>query len=108
MATTAVIGAVYYKSSNVLELLGLKNAVSGAYLNAATVNATVYRDGAAVPGQTWPLVLTYEAASNGNYRGTIEDTIEVQVNDLLEVIVTVNGGAGLVRRFRVWARVEEG
>lgn len=59
-------------SSNVVQLTGLRDALSGAYQNAATVTLTL-KDaaGVEVTGETWPFTLAYIASSNGIYRGTL-------------------------------------
>ncbi len=64
---------------------GLRDAVTQTYVNDATVELTLYDKKAAdggVPlaGMTWPLTLVYVAASNGDYQGTVEDTLIVPAN----------------------------
>ncbi|MDX8513529.1 hypothetical protein [Mesorhizobium captivum] len=67
---------VYVGNTNIIELTGLKSAVEGTYVNDADVTVTVKdADGNAVAGQTWPAAMTYVAASNGNYRGILEDDL---------------------------------
>lgn len=57
---------------------GLKDQVSGDFINDATVTVTVKtRDGANVAGETWPLALQYVTGSDGDYRGTLEDGLEL-------------------------------
>lgn len=64
-----VIGSDWYATLN-----GAQDSGTGDYLNTATVTAAVYSAaGAAVSGGG--VTLTYVAASNGNYRGTLESTV---------------------------------
>jgi hypothetical protein len=67
---------VYVGNTNIIEVTGLKSAVEGAYVNDADVEVTV-KDGAGndVAGQIWPAAMDYVAASNGNYRGILEDDL---------------------------------
>ncbi len=61
-------------NDNILELDGLRNEITGAFLNAATVTATLVDSGGVnVTGQSWPLALDYVSDSDGIYRGTITD-----------------------------------
>jgi len=70
---------LYKVNDQVIEVLGLKNNVSGAFLNAATVTATL-KDAAGqnVTGLT-NLTLAYVAASSGDYRGQVEQTFDPAV-----------------------------
>lgn len=56
-----------------VRLTGLRNALTAAYLNAATVTAQLYDAGGAAVGD--PVTLTYTPASNGDYAGVIESTV---------------------------------
>lgn len=63
---------IYIGSDHTVALTGM--AVGATYLNAATVSyALTEADGDAVSGGTG--TLSYVAASNGNYTGTIESTV---------------------------------
>ena len=85
----------YYKNDTLLELTGLKDEVTDAYINTATVTATVKNAaGTAVTGQSWPLTLGYVTASDGDYLGVLEAALSVAVGDRLTVEVTVDAGSG--------------
>lgn len=88
---------LYLGNDNVLTLDGLQNGITEAYLNAATVSVTlVDADDAEVTGETWPLTMSYVAASNGVYRATLTDTLSgISAGDIVTAQVSANGGAGL-------------
>jgi hypothetical protein len=80
----------------VLEVSGLQNKITGAYLNAAAVAVSLAdAAGVAVTGQTWPLALTYVAASDGVYRATLEESLGICKDAEYIATVTVDAGAGL-------------
>lgn len=87
---------IYYDGNdNTITLTGLQNAVSGNYLNSATVTVTVVdSDGNEVSGQTWPTTMSYVSGSDGNYRGTLQDAMVTTASELLTAQVTADGGAG--------------
>lgn len=92
--------SLYYETDNVIEIPSLTDGIDGSYVNTATVQATLYdQDEVEITGQTWPLSMAYVAASNGTYRGTILDTINVSPGDLVRCVVTATDGAD---RKRTW------
>lgn len=93
------VDVIYLANDNLLELQGLQNAATAAYVNNATVTATVVdKAGANVAGQSWPVTLAYVAASNGNYRGTLEDALSLAENEDYSARVSVSG-SGLTAFF---------
>lgn len=83
-------------SDNVLELSGLKNEVTGAFINTATVTATlVDREGVEVTGQSWPTAMPYVAASDGVYRGTLSDSLDLTKFETYTAQITADAGPGL-------------
>lgn len=86
------VDVIYLANDNLLELQGLTNVANAAYVNTATVSATVVdKNGTNVAGQSWPLTLSYVTASNGNYRGTLEDALSLTENEDYTVRVAVSG-----------------
>ena len=85
---------IYYPgNSGVLQIDALKNAQTDAYINDATVEATlVDRTDTEVSGQTWPLTLSYVAASDGTYRGVVEEDLSVVVSAPYTAKITVTSG----------------
>jgi hypothetical protein len=85
-------------NDNVLEILGLRNEITDAYINDATVTVTLTEtDGTEIVGQSWPLSLPYVAGSNGNYRVTLKDTLTL--TDIDEVIATIDADGGADLKF---------
>lgn len=92
----------YYKSDNLLEVDELKNKITGAYINNATVTCTVVDDqGVQVSGETWPITLNYVAASNGKYRGNLKDTLNVSLDRYYYAEITADAGTDLKRFWRI-------
>lgn len=65
---------LFISSDMTWTLPGVKNAVSGAFLNAGTCTYILKKsDGTTVTGGTGSL--SYVSGSDGDYRGTIESTV---------------------------------
>ena len=63
----------YQENTQAIELFGLQDALTLAYLNAATLTATlVDDDGNQVP-ECIAVPLTYQPGTNGNYVGVFGD-----------------------------------
>lgn len=82
----------YCLNDNLIELDGLTNEATGAYVNDATVNCTL-KDTAGVDivGETWPLLMGYVSGSNGKYRATLEDTLTVTPGQYIVAYVDALG-----------------
>ncbi len=90
--------ALLYLSDNLIEILGAKNAATGAFINNATVDVTlVDKNGANVTGQVWPMNIPYVSGSNGDYRATLASTLTVIKGGEYTARVNFNGGLGLRR-----------
>jgi hypothetical protein len=98
---------LYIKSDNLIEVQGLQNAISLAYLNGATVRVTLAdaKTGTNIAGETWPLTLDYFAASNGDYRAVLVDTLVVTEGQRVLATITADAGAGLHREWRRYLQV---
>lgn len=97
-------------NDQVIELLGARDAVTGDYLNSKTVTCTVKdSDGVNVSGETWPITLSYIAASNGDYRGTLEDGLALEDGNTYIVEVHIDAGSDLIGfwRFEVVAQYRD-
>lgn len=90
-------------NDNVLRVIGLSNAVTGAYLNdLATVEVTLTdSDGNEVTGQSWPLGVTYVAASDGEYRAILPQALSITPGATYTATVDADGGAGLKGRWEI-------
>lgn len=95
---------LWVANDNVIELSNLRD-LDNAYVNSATVSliSLVDRAGAGVTGITLPLTLTYVAASNGKYRGTVQDTASLVDDTTYLAVITVDGG-GLQARMSIEAK----
>lgn len=83
----------YIDNDNLLKLTALKNAATGAYINDATVNATLYDPAGTVVSGADNFSLT-PTGTSGEYRATLPDTLSL-VPGNYRLVVTANAGAGL-------------
>jgi hypothetical protein len=88
---------VLFKDNDlILEISGLRNEVSGAFLDTATVTVSLADvDGNPVTGAAWPLPLDYVAGSDGIYRVTLVDTLELTPDTRYLATLTADGGGNL-------------
>ena len=87
----------FFKNDNLLELIGLQNTVTEAFINNANVTVTVKDENDVdVMGATWPLTMPNVAGSSGDYRVTLPDTLGFSLNENYFAEVTANAGAGLL------------
>ena len=90
------IHVLYRSNDHVLELRGLKNELTGAALNSATVTVTlVDATGAQVSGDTWPKTMSYVTSSSGNYRCTLGYALSLTEDARYTAQITANAGSGL-------------
>ena len=84
---------LYQSNDQTVEIDRLRDRITGSYLNAATVSATLYDSaGSAVSGLTG-LTLAYVASSNGRYRGNLEQTFAPALGDNYEIWFDGNEGS---------------
>lgn len=91
----------YVSNDNQLRVDGLRDA-DDTYINNATVTCTgvTDADGNAVSGDSFPKTLSYVAASDGNYRGTLQQTLALVAGETYTATITADGG-GLQASFAV-------
>jgi len=88
------VDILYNQNDNLIELIGLQDATTEAYENAATVTVTLKDpDGTTVTGVDG-LSMAYVAASDGDYRGTIPYTSVLVSGKLYTAEVTADAGVG--------------
>lgn len=88
---------VFVANTNVIDLTGLKNEITDAFINDAAVTVTIKTvAGVEVAGETWPVSMGYVAASNGNYRGILSDEIELVAKSKYIAHIDADGGPDLV------------
>lgn len=93
---------LFVGNDTVLEIRGLKNEVTGGFLNAAAVSATlVDAEGDEVTGQGWPVNLSYVAGSDGVYRVTLPYSLGLTAGGRYTANVSANGGAGLRASWKI-------
>lgn len=99
---------IYWQNDTLLELTGLKDEAADTFVNDATVTARVKTQGGVdVAGQSWPLTLAYLAESDGIYQGVLEAALDVDINDRLNVEVTVAAPGSLEAFFKIPAVVRQ-
>jgi hypothetical protein len=93
---------LYKDNDQIVQLTGLRNAKTLAYLNTATVTLSLKDSKGATVFADTPL--DYEAGSNGNYSATIQESFDPTAgNRYLSIIDAVQGGATL--HLEVWTKV---
>lgn len=94
--------SIYMQSDNVITVSEVKNALTDAYINNATVTCTL-KDSAGVNvlGQTWPLTLSYVSASNGVYKGTLEDGLTLVRGRYYVAHVDIDAGSDLIDHIEI-------
>lgn len=71
----------FVANTNQLTLTGLKSDPENQYLNTATVTVTVKDStGTNVTGISWPLTMSYVAASNGDYSTDLTSSLSLVAN----------------------------
>ncbi len=98
----------YAASDNYILVEGIQNVSDSSYINSGTVSLYLYDSaGVEITGQTWPLVMSYIAASDGDWDGNVRDDANLTVGQVVKVVIIADGGAGLTRRYVDHARVKE-
>lgn len=101
---------LFDQNDMLIEVLGARDATAaaGTYLNSKTCEVTL-KDShlQKIAGETWPLAMGYVAASDGDYRGTLKDTLVLPANRVLKAEVVFNGGTGLQARWDLNVQVKE-
>jgi len=88
-------GVLYLDNSSVIELVGLKNSVTGTADVGASVSVTLLdSSGAQVSGETWPLTMAHVA--DGLYRATMSSAINLSALTKYTAMVDVVGSGGEV------------
>ena len=96
-------------TDHVVTVDGLKRAVPDTFINAGTVAITLKDlSDVDIAGETWPLALAYVAASDGKYRATLRDTLDVADGDAVKVLITADDRAGYHREWRSILTIETG
>ena len=68
----------YRDNSYYIKITGLKNKKDDSFINDAVVTARVQdQDGSDVTGETWPVTMSYIAASDGEYDVTVTSALSL-------------------------------
>lgn len=90
----------FVANTNVLDLTGLKEEITQAFINNATVTVTIKDiDGTNVTGETWPFPMDYVAASDGDYRAFVSENIDLVANTKYIAYIDADGGANRFGHF---------
>lgn len=92
-----MIRAILRASDNVISVTGVRNVLADEdeYLNFASVWASIFDStGENVDGVVWPVTLDHVEGSDGDYRGLIPDTVQLEVGNFYRVRVSVDDGPG--------------
>ena len=96
---------IFIGNDNLITVDGVEDESTGLFINTATVTMTLQDSTPAdVAGQVFPAALTYVAASDGTYQGTLEDTLSLTTSEQYTLIVDIDAGAGLIAHFEIPTR----
>ena len=88
---------IYRLNDNLIIARGVSTidqAGKTVYLTAtAVVQITLRVLGVLVPGETWPIALTYIAGSNGDFQGNLKDTLTLPSGGVAVAQLIVDNGA---------------
>jgi hypothetical protein len=83
-----VLILLYPKNTQVFTITGLQDVVTGSYLDAAAVTATLVDQRGNPDPVINEITMTYVTASNGNYQGTAPFTFDAPLGDGYTLEVT--------------------
>jgi hypothetical protein len=96
----------YTGNTNVLELRGLRNAATGVYDNAATVQF-ILADAAGTVLDTQYMSSVTETPNQGKYRATVLHSVVMATNRTYNATVIATTGDGLVGKWVLPIRADE-
>lgn len=83
----------YVGNTNLVELIGLKDAITGDFILDAAVTVIVKdAHGDEIDGQTWPTAMAFVEASDGDYRAVIEHDAALVAGEECTAVIEVNDG----------------
>ena len=93
---------IYLSNDNLLSVESLKNAATGVFINDATVTATLKdSSNSNVTGQTWPLSLVFVSSSDGVYRGTLEDDLNLTEGEIYTAEINADAGSDQIANWSI-------
>lgn len=84
---------LYIDSDNLIVLTGLYDLISEIYINGATVKAEVFALSDPETQIGDDVTLSFISASDGDYRGQLLNSVELTVDTVYILIITVTSGA---------------
>ena len=88
---TVIMDCVWLETDNVIRVRGLKDEVSGSYINDAVITATLYDSSdVEVPGAA-NISIPYVAGTDGDYAGEIPSTVSLTEGASYTTKVTITG-----------------
>lgn len=93
---------LFIGNSNIVEIAGLRNAVTHAFVNAASATFSVLRNGVAISGGN-NVSMPYVVGSNGRYVGVLPETADL-TERVVEVRITVDAGSSADALWRIHVR----
>jgi hypothetical protein len=91
---------IFLLSDNLIQVKGLKNATTNAFINNAVVTVTLKDEaGADVVGDAWPKTLPFVGGSNGDYQATLLDTLTLVEGQQVTAILDADAGVDLHRHW---------
>ena len=101
---------LFIENDNLLELNGLMSSTTSTYQNSGMgVVATLYTlTGSEVAGQSWPVAMSYVSSSDGDYRCTLSNSLQVsRETDYKATITAVASSTGVKGTFHRWVRAKD-
>ena len=96
---------LYPQNSQLIEIQGLQDVVSGSYLNGASVSATLLDDRGNPDPVLNNIPMAYLTATNGNYEGIVPDTFSAALGSGYMLLITA-GQSGAQAQWSIPAKVQ--
>lgn len=88
---------VYVENTNLLQIRGVKDALTNQFISDADIEFTVKdAEGAEVAGQTWPTTMNPDDSTDdigGNYHGILEHTLEIEAGLVYYAHIDADAGS---------------
>jgi hypothetical protein len=92
----STIHILYLGNNSIVDVTGLRDEATGAYVTDANVVMTLLtQTGAEVGGVQWPIQLVYVPETSGTYRATLPYTLDLTEGGRYVARIIANAGAGL-------------
>ena len=98
------MATIYLTTDNLIEVIALKNAATDAAITNATVTADVQDTQGNVLSGADDISLAHVAS--GTYRGTLADTVALKEGSKYDIVITADGGAGLLKTWKIRATAQ--